>query len=98
LPLWRLSLPSTAAPINLPGEELIEWGGALRWWRSPAAPEEIRALAAAAGGHATLFRRGSREAGRFAPLSPPIHALHRRLKAGFDPNGIFNRGRLVPDL
>jgi glycolate oxidase FAD binding subunit len=98
LPLWRLSLPSTAAPINLPGDELIEWGGAQRWWRSAAAPEEVRALAAAAGGHATLFRGGSREAAVFAPLSPPIHALHRRLKAEFDPNGIFNRGRLVPDL
>ena len=32
-PLWRLSLPSTTPPLALPGEQLIEWGGALRWLR-----------------------------------------------------------------
>ena len=34
-PLWRLSVPSTTLPLDLPGEHLIEWGGALRWWRPP---------------------------------------------------------------
>ena len=34
-PLWRLSVPSTTLPLDLPGEQLIEWGGALRWWRPP---------------------------------------------------------------
>ena len=29
--LWRLSLPATAAPVLLPGEQFIEWGGAQRW-------------------------------------------------------------------
>ena len=41
------------------------------------------------------------------PTSPParfircrttLHALHRRLKATFDPAGILNRGRLYPDF
>ncbi len=97
-PLWRLSVPSSAAPIDLPGTQLIEWGGALRWWRSNAAAPAIREAAARAGGHATLFRGGSRADGVFAPLTPPILALHRRLKAEFDPDGIFNPGRMVPDL
>jgi len=35
-PLWRLSVPSVAAPLALPGEQLIEWGGALRWLASNA--------------------------------------------------------------
>lgn len=34
-PLWRLSVPATTEPLPLPGEQLIEWGGALRWWRPP---------------------------------------------------------------
>ena len=34
-PLWRLSVPATTLPLDLPGEHLIEWGGALRWWRPP---------------------------------------------------------------
>ena len=32
------------------------------------------------------------------PLSPPLHALHKRLKAVFDPHGILNAGRLYADL
>jgi glycolate oxidase FAD binding subunit len=96
--LWRLSLPSTAAVIDTPEPQLIEWGGALRWLRSERPAAELRALAASAGGHATLFRRGGRTAGAFQPLAPPLAAIHRRLKAEFDPAGIFNRGRMYADL
>ncbi|MGB7480444.1 MAG: FAD-linked oxidase C-terminal domain-containing protein, partial [Burkholderiaceae bacterium] len=37
-------------------------------------------------------------AGVFQPLAPALAAIHRRLKAGFDPAGIFNPGRMYPDL
>jgi glycolate oxidase FAD binding subunit len=100
-PLWRLSVPSTAEPLQLPGAQLIEWGGALRWLRTETTAATIRAQAQQAGGHATLFRGGSpelRAAGVFAPLAAPIAAIHRRLKAEFDPAGIFNRGRMYPDF
>ncbi len=92
-PLWRLGLPSTAAPIALPGAQLIEWGGAQRWLVTDAPAAEIRSRAAALGGHATLFRGGERR-DIFAPLAAPIAAIHKRLKAEFDPAGIFNRGRM----
>jgi glycolate oxidase FAD binding subunit len=98
LPLWRVSVPSVAPPLALPGSELIEWGGALRWWRTDAEPGAIREAAARVGGHATLFRGGDRRAGAFAPLPPALLALHRRLKAELDPRGIFNPGRMYPDL
>jgi glycolate oxidase FAD binding subunit len=97
-PVWRLSLPAHAGPLALPGETLIEWGGALRWLRSEANAETVRAAAAEAGGHATLFRGGDRSAGVFAPLAPALARLHRELKAAFDPAGVFNPGRLYPDL
>jgi glycolate oxidase FAD binding subunit len=93
LPLWRLALPSTAEPIDLPGAQLIEWGGAQRWLLSDAPAAGIRACAAARGGHATLFRGGARRE-VFTPLPAPIAAIHRRLKAEFDPAGIFNPGRM----
>jgi glycolate oxidase FAD binding subunit len=96
-PLWRLSLPSTAAPLDLPGAQLIEWGGAQRWLRGGEAGR-VRAAAAAAGGHATLFRGGDKGDGVFQPLSPPLHTLHRRLKDAFDPRRVFNPGRLYADL
>jgi glycolate oxidase FAD binding subunit len=100
-PLWRLSVPSTAEPLQLPGSQLIEWSGALRWLRSDAPAATIRGRAETMGGHATLFRGGdaaARAGGVFAPLPPPLLAIHRRLKAEFDPAGIFNRGRLVPGI
>ena len=97
-PLWRLSLPSRAPQIDLPGEQLIEWGGALRWLKSAADAATLRAAAAAAGGHATLFRATDKAAGAFAPLPPVLLRLHRGLKAAFDPAGILNPGRLSADF
>jgi glycolate oxidase FAD binding subunit len=97
-PLWRLSLPSQAPALGLPGEQMIEWNGALRWLRTRADAAAVRAAAERAGGHATLFRAADKTAGVFAPLSPVLLRLHRELKAAFDPAGIFNPGRLHPDF
>ncbi|MCA0241948.1 MAG: glycolate oxidase subunit GlcE [Proteobacteria bacterium] len=96
--LWRLSLPQTAPPLALSGEQLIEWGGAQRWICTSAAAAPLREAAAAAGGHAVQFRGGDRTGAVFAPLPPALEAIHRRLKAAFDPEAIFNRGRLYPWL
>jgi len=98
LPLWRLSVPAPHPPLELPGETLIEWGGAQRWLRSAAPAEHIRAATTRAGGHATLFRAAERSADFLTPLSPPLERIHRALKQSFDPAGIFNRGRLYPWL
>lgn len=98
LPLWRLSLPSSASPLKLAGAQLIEWGGAQRWLRSDADAAYIRERAAALGGHATLFRGGDRTAEVFTPLPAPLLTIHRRLKAAFDPAGILNPGRLYQGL
>ncbi|BAL23443.1 glycolate oxidase subunit GlcE [Azoarcus sp. KH32C] len=91
--LWRLSLPSSAAPVKLSGQQLIEWGGALRWLRSSLPADAIRERAAALGGHATAFRGFDRAGDVFHPLSAPLRAIHCRLKQAFDPAGIFNPGR-----
>jgi glycolate oxidase FAD binding subunit len=96
-PLWRVSVPSVAAPLGLEGRQLIEWGGALRWWRTGAGATEVRAAAKSAGGHATLFRGGARAGGVFTPLDPVLARLHRNVKAVFDPAGVFNRGRMYPE-
>jgi glycolate oxidase FAD binding subunit len=97
MPLWRLSVPSTVGAIVLGSPQLIEWGGAQRWLRAPGdAPtaERIRATVRACGGHATLFRGGDKSVGVFQPLARPVAAIHERLKAGFDPAGLFNPGRM----
>jgi glycolate oxidase FAD binding subunit len=98
LPLWRLSLPSTAGAFELPGRQLVEWGGALRWFRTAADPAVVRRAAAGAGGTATLFRSRERAAAAFHPLPAPTLELHRRIKQALDPHGIFNPGRMIPGL
>ena len=37
LTVWRLSVPDTTPPLDLPGDPLIDWGGALRWYADDAA-------------------------------------------------------------
>lgn len=96
--LWRLSVASTAPPMTLSGKSLTEWGGAQRWLFTDESPASIRAAAQAAGGHATLFRGGDKSIGVFTPLAPAIAGIHQRLKAAFDPSGIFNPGRLYKDF
>ena len=97
-PLWRLSLPSHAPQVDLPGTQLLEWAGALRWLRTNADSATVRAATAQAGGHATLFRAGDKPAGAFAALPPVLAQLHRGLKAVFDPAGILNPGRMSAEF
>jgi len=96
--LWRLSVPQTAPPLKLSGEQLIEWGGAQRWLCTSTPAVQLREIASAAGGHATLFRSNDKSPGAFTPLKAPLDRIHRELKAAFDPDGVFNRGRLYPGL
>lgn len=98
LPLWRLSVASDAPPIKLEGQWLYEWGGAQRWLLSEAPADTIREATRSAGGHATLFRHGHSRDEVFQPLSPGLMQIHRRLKQAFDPNGIFNPGRMYREL
>lgn len=98
LPLWRLSLPATAALIDLPGQWFIDWAGAQRWLSCDENPEKIRRLAQEHGGHATLYRNGDKETACFQPLNKSIMHLQQRLKQAFDPKGIFNPGRLYAEL
>jgi glycolate oxidase FAD binding subunit len=68
----------------------------LRWIAADAAG--VRAAAANAGGHATLFRAAQKATHVFQPLAPASLAAHKRLKAVFDPRGVLNPGRLYRDF
>ncbi|WP_206995466.1 glycolate oxidase subunit GlcE [Trinickia mobilis] len=98
--LWRICVPSTTDATRLPGadSQLIEWGGAQRWVFSEGGDETIRRAALDASGHATRFRCGKPGAAVFTPLSRQLMDIHKRLKAAFDPGGVFNRGRMFPEI
>jgi glycolate oxidase FAD binding subunit len=101
LALWRLSVAPGSELADLGAPQLIEWHGAQRWVRTDLDAAHLRAQAQAADGHATLFRAEADSTppdGRFHPLPAGLFALHRRLKAEFDPHGVFNPGRLYPGL
>jgi glycolate oxidase FAD binding subunit len=91
--LWRFSLPA-AAPYPFDADWLTEWGGRQRWASVALPPQQVWRIAAALGGHATLYGEGA----AFQPLGQALLAYHRRVKQALDPARILNRGRLYPEL
>lgn len=106
--LWRLSVPATTAPLQLPADAIgpfIDWHGAQRWVQAPrTAAAALQQLAQAAGGFASLFRAESADQisgtsdfdahSQSSAAGRAAAQIHARLKQAFDPAGIFNVGRL----
>lgn len=106
-PLWRISAaPSRGHEIAMairtqaPAEVCYDWQGGLVWLQMHDGVHDdiVRAAVAShGGGHATLVR--ARETVRaaipvFQPQPPAVELLSSRIKAAFDPEGLFNRGSL----
>ena len=104
--IWRVSLrPSMGARfVAALGAHALahfyDWGGGLVWLASEPtidAAAAVRAALARLGGHATLMRapdalRASVDV--FEPLTPTLARLTKGIKASFDPDGMFNPGRM----
>ena len=96
--LWRLSLPQTAPVLDLPFAQLVEWHGGLRWlWAPLRERASIAAAAHAVGGNAQVFMaptgtvaQAADLGGRLSTGNPAEALVGQRLKASFDPQGIFN--------
>ena len=101
-PLWRVSVAPTAghqlvAALRLETgvDAFYDWQGGLVWLRMEADPEAAllrRYVKAVGGGHATLLRArpevlAATEA--FEPQPDAVVALSARVKASFDPAGLF---------
>ncbi len=93
---------------ELSGRCYYDWGGGGVWLELPGADDahaarvrEVLQEIARGDGHATLMRAS--EAVRatedpFQPLAPAVAALSERVRAQFDPQGIFNPGRMYGGL
>jgi glycolate oxidase FAD binding subunit len=86
---WRLSVPSAAPLLDLPGKWLLDWGGAQRWLRTSVNEIDIHDAVEAAGGHALRFRNAERPK-LLRPSSVVASRLVRDLRRAFDPYAIFN--------
>ena len=93
-PLWRFSVGSTATHPALDGDWFIDWAGAQRWYKGTAELSDMEPLARAAGGQVSLFRGGDRSGEVVHSQPNALKTIQRRMKASFDPDGIFNPGRL----
>ena len=94
LPLWRFSVASTRPTPRLEGAWLIDWAGAQRWYRGAASLRDLEPLAQAAGGQVSLFRGGDRSGEVMHAQPEALKAIQQRIKSSFDPDGLFNPGRL----
>ena len=106
--LYRLALPAACGSLTVPNSSddlVLEWHGQQRWIK--AAGDEatftaIKQLTNTQGGHATRFKQGANidpSFERFTLLSEQEHsksleAVQARLRAAFDPAGVFATKRL----
>ncbi len=95
--LWRLSVPPNTETLNIPGENALEWNGALRWYYTDINESVIRSEAERVGGHATLFKGNCTET-VFHPLASAAMKIHKKLKLALDPAGILNPGKMFAEL
>jgi glycolate oxidase FAD binding subunit len=109
--VWRVSVAPTKGPKLtaalapvLPGLRwFYDWSGGLVWLAVPAGQADggagaIRSTLAAFGGHATLVRAPLAlrlSVPVFQPQPAPVAALEARIRASFDPAGLFNPGLMA---
>ena len=92
--IWRLSIKPATPPLELLGEQLIEWRGGQRWLASDQAPDIIREMIDKHGGHATIFKNAEENDLVFHPVSGKLHELHMNVKLAMDPHCLFNPYRM----
>jgi glycolate oxidase FAD binding subunit len=104
--VWRLSVPASDGwdildklRRSIDARGFLDWAGGLVWLDVPPTDDASAAVvrSAIATGHATLIRapepvRAAVEV--FHPQPEPLAELAARVKAAFDPHGIFNAGRM----
>lgn len=102
--IWRICVPPSRAADAIAEAEAqlwyADWAGGLLWLQLPASTEiaqRLRRITAKFPGHATLFRaaiEARRAIDVFEPEAPVRANLTKAIKQAFDPELVFNRGRM----
>ncbi|MCY4050767.1 MAG: glycolate oxidase subunit GlcE [Gammaproteobacteria bacterium] len=77
---------------------LVDWGGALRWYREEVDETELQLGLKEQGGWLERFCGADRTQEVFSPLHPATMRIKQRLKDVFDPDRILNPGRMYSEL
>ena len=107
-PVWRIvTAPSRGAQLAVmitaatEAEVLYDWAGGLVWVMLAPSDEAgaalVRRAVGACGGQAMLIRAPAATRAAvdvLSPQEPGLASLTRRVKHGFDPNGVLNPGRM----
>jgi glycolate oxidase FAD binding subunit len=107
-PVWRIVCPPAlggalgqALARDTGGDVIYDWGGGLIWAALPPSADAgdgmLRSRVDAVGGHAMLVRASEavrRSVDVFHPQQAGLAALGERVRHGFDPKNILNRGRM----
>jgi len=107
--VWRISVAPTQGPaiaaVAKADIHWFDWGGGQVWLgfhsRATDHAASLRAAVAKAGGHALMIRASLADRGAvpvFSDQNPNLAKLSARVKAGFDPKGILNPGRMHQGL
>ena len=108
-PVWRIVCPPAAGGAlgqalarETGGDVIYDWGGGLIWAALPPKPDAqaalVRGRVNAVGGHAMLLRASEelrRNVDVFHPQPAGLAGLSERVRNGFDPKNILNRGRMI---
>jgi len=100
--IWRLSVtPSEGQALAeaLAGEYILDWAGGLIWLALDPSDDAqaFRVRGAFTNGHATCMRAADDVRAKidvFQPHAAALAALDGRVRAGFDPHGLLNPGRM----
>ncbi|MEI9997004.1 MAG: FAD-binding protein [Rhizomicrobium sp.] len=102
--VWRCFVPpasaaQVAAEIDSP-LWLADWAGGLLWVGTIPGTDTVRGSVRRVGGHSVLLRAEEETRERLAVFEPQDAVrldMTRRVKAAFDPLGLFNPGRMWPE-
>lgn len=92
--LWKFSVNAAADHISQDAAWAFDWCGSQRWLVGEFSLEELAEHAYKMGGEVQLYSGGDRQQELSIPRSAAVKQLMQNLKNSFDPENIFNSGRL----
>ena len=93
-PLWRFSVKPNAPHFLADQAWAFNWAGTQRWLKGNFDIRTLQDFAEKSGGEVQLYEGGDRSGEVSYLANDSLKQIHQNVKAAFDPQSIFNPGRL----